>query len=361
MDNTKVIITGGCGFIGHHFVEHFLRNTTWDIIVLDKLTYASNGFDRLRDIEAFNDQRVKVFTVDLAQGIEPDLIAEMGPVSYILHLAAETHVDNSIENPKVFVMANVVGTCGILEYAKSHMRCYPNQLKALQYFSTDEVFGPALMPGQWVKENEGAYENGDSLSLRYLYQEWNRYNCTNPYSATKAGGEELALAYANTYKVPLFITHTMNCIGERQHAEKFIPTVIRKVMSGDEVLIHSDAKKTNSGRRSYIHSRNVASGVHTLLFKHVNREKYNIVGEQEIDNLGLAQLISDIIGKPLKYALVDFHSSRPGHDLRYGLCGRKMERLGWRPPVEFTRSLEKTVLWTLDHPRWFQLGKKADD
>jgi len=347
-----VVITGGCGFIGHHFVEHFLRCTPWDIVVLDKLTYASNGFERLRDIEAYNDKRVRVFTVDLSIGIERDLALEIGPVDYILHLAAETHVDRSILDPQSFVRANVLGTYGILEYAKMHNQRYPNRLRAVQYFSTDEVFGPALMPGQWVKENDEAKENGDSLSLRYLYQEWNRYNSTNPYSATKAGGEELSLAYANTYGIPLFITHTMNCFGERQHPEKFIPLVIRKVLAGEEVLIHSDKQKTSSGRRSYIHCRNVASGVHTLLAKFSQREKYNIVGEQEIDNLGLAKLIADIIGKPLHYNLVDFHSSRPGHDLRYGLCGRKMERLGWRPPIEFQHSLEKTVLWTLDHPKW---------
>jgi len=345
----KVLITGGCGFIGHHFVEHFLKNTQWKIIVLDKLTYAASGFDRLRDIEAFSNERVKVFTADLSQGVEDGIKTEIGPVDYIMHLAAETHVDRSIESPKEFVTANVMGSWGVLEFARWQMAKYGGRLKALQYFGTDEVFGPAYMPED---ASRWACTIRDTLQLRGVYEEWDRYNSTNPYSATKAGGEELALAYANTYKVPLFVTHTMNCFGERQHPEKYIPMVIRKVLQGEEVTVHGNEDGSRSGSRFYIHCRNVASASHFLLERGKRREKYNIVGEQEVSNLELARLIADILGKPLKYRMVDFHSSRPGHDLRYGLDGGKMERLGWRPPMKFVSSLMSTVKWTLDHPRW---------
>ena len=224
----KILITGGCGFIGHHVVEHFLKTTKWEIVIFDKLTYAASGFDRVRDIKAFDDKRVTFFTTDLTRSIPHGVIQETKDVDYILHLAAETHVDNSINDPEPFVMSNVIGTMHMLEYAKKL-----DDLRGFNYFSTDEVFGPAP---------EGVN-----------YKEWDRYDSTNPYSATKAGGEELCLAYANTYKVPVFITHGMNCFGERQHPEKFIPLVIKKILADEVVSIHADDTKTIPGSRFYIH------------------------------------------------------------------------------------------------------------
>jgi len=329
----KILITGGAGFIGHHVVEHFLKNTKWEIVIFDKLTYASSGFDRVRDIKAFDDKRVTFFTTDLTRPIPPGVIQETKDVDYILHLAAETHVDNSIDDPEPFVMSNVVGTMHMLNYAKEL-----EDLRGFNYFSTDEVFGPAPKGVD--------------------YKEWDRYNSTNPYAATKAGGEELALAYSNTYRIPVFITHGMNCFGERQHPEKFIPKVIRKVLNGEVVTIHSDATKTIPGSRFYIHCRNVAHALHFLLDRFQFREKYNIVGEKEVTNLKLALLIADILEKPLEYELVDFHSSRPGHDLRYALDGSKMENMGWDLPVDFERSLERTVKWyfkSKENKRWLYL------
>lgn len=323
----RILITGGCGFIGHHVVEHFLKNTKWEIVILDKLTYAASGFDRVRDIKAFDDKRVTFFTTDLTQPIPPGVYQETKNVDYILHLAAETHVDNSITDPEPFVMSNVVGTMHMLDYAKKL-----KNLKGFNYFSTDEVFGPAP---------EGVN-----------YKEWDRYDSSNPYAATKAGGEELVLAYANTYKIPVFITHGMNCFGERQHPEKFIPIIIRKVLAGETVTIHADSTATKPGSRFYIHCRNVAHALHFLLDKFILRDKYNIVGEKEVTNLELAQLIAEILEKPLNYELVDFHSSRPGHDLRYALDGSKMADMGWEPPIHFEDSLEKTVLWTLENEKW---------
>jgi dTDP-glucose 4,6-dehydratase len=282
------MVTGGCGFIGHHFVEHLLKHTDWRIAVLDKLSYASSGFDRLRDIEAFDDSRVTVFSADLTLPLPDGLIQELGPVHYIVHMAAETHVDKSIVDPEPFVMSNVVGTMRILDYARK-----ATALKKMVYFSTDEVFGPAP---------------GDTR-----YEEWARYNSSNPYAATKAGGEELCLAYANTYKTPVLISHTMNVFGERQHAEKFIPLCIRKVMQDEVVFIHANREKTKAGSRFWIHARNTASAIMFLLKHGQVRDKYNVVGEKEVDNLEIAQFIAGVVGKPLRYEMVDFHSSRPGH------------------------------------------------
>lgn len=327
----RALITGGCGFIGSHLIEHILKNTDWELIVLDRLNYASTGFDRLRDIKAYDDHRVRIFTHDMTQPIVDGLAQEIGQVDFIIHLAAETHVDNSITNPRPFVMSNVLGTMEMLEFARTQ-----KHLKFFVYFSTDEVFGPA--------------PNG------VFYNEWDRYNSTNPYSATKAGGEELALAWANTFQVPVLITHTMNNFGERQHPEKFIPSTIRKIMHGETVLIHSNADKTVPGSRFYIHARNVADAIMFLLEQKTGwRDKFNIVGEREVNNLEMAQFIANILGRELKYELVDFHSSRPGHDLRYALNGHKMSRLGWKMPVDFENSLSKTIQWSVANPTWLGL------
>lgn len=323
----NILITGGCGFIGHHIVEHILKNTNWNIFILDKLSYASEGLNRLRDIKAFDEERVFIFSSDLCLPISEGILQETIDINYILHLAAETHVDNSINDPVSFAKSNVLGTTYLLDYARK----LPN-LKAFVYFSTDEVFGPAP---------EGIF-----------YKEWDRYNCTNPYSASKAGGEEMALAFANTYKIPLFITHTMNVFGERQNKEKFIPLCIQKILNNETITIHSNKSQTKAGSRFYIHARNVASAILFLLTRFQQREKYNIMGEKEISNLDLAQTIADIIGKPLKYTMVDFHSSRPGHDLRYALDGTRMKELGWTPNINVKESLEKVVIWTLENKKW---------
>jgi dTDP-glucose 4,6-dehydratase len=322
----KILLTGGCGFVGHHHIEHFLKTTDWDIITFDKLTYAASGLDRVRDINAFDDKRVNFYALDFTRELSEGVVKECKDVDYILHMGAETHVDNSIDDPKPFVYSNVVGTYNMLEFAR---QC--NNLKAFVYFSTDEVFGPA---------------SGKD------YKEWDRYNCTNPYSATKAGGEELCLAYMNTYKLPGFITHCMNIFGERQHPEKYIPKCIRKIEKGETVTIHGTPDKTKSGSRFYIHARNVANAVDFLLKNFEQRDKYNIVGEQEITNLDLAQAIADIMGKELKYEIVDFHSSRPGHDLRYALDGTKMRKMGWETPMTIKESLKSTVEWTIKNRQW---------
>ena len=172
-----IIVTGGCGFIGHHFVEHLYLHTDWNIIILDKLSYASNGLERLRDTGCLHDKRIKVFTNDLVNPLPEGLKQEIGnSVDYIVHMAAETHVDNSIKDPALFIKNNIDSTFNMLEYARS----LPN-LENFFYFSTDEVFGPAL---------------NDTL-----YEEWDRHKPTNPYSASKSAAEQICIAYENTYKI----------------------------------------------------------------------------------------------------------------------------------------------------------------
>ena len=327
----KLLITGGCGFVGHHAVEHFLKTTDWDIYILDKMTYAASGLDRVRDINAFDSQRVRFFSTDFTRSLSKGMVQECKDVNYILHMGAETHVDNSITDPGTFVYANVVGTLNMLEFAR--LLDHPTFV----YFSTDEVYGPAPKGVE--------------------YKEWDRYNCTNPYSATKAGAEQLTLSYMNTYGLPGFIVNCMNIFGERQHPEKFIPLCIRKVRDDEMVSIHGTPDRKKSGSRFYIHARNVAAAVHWLMDKFEQRQKYNIVGEKELSNLELAQKIAEVMGKELKYEIINFHESRPGHDLRYALDGSKLKEMGYTIPVSIDESLKRTVEWTLKNTKWLEIEK----
>lgn len=330
----NVLITGGAGFIAHHMVDYLITNTDWNIITLDRLDFSGN-LNRLHDLIKDNPERKRVRTVfhDLKAEINPMIAGSIGKVDIIIHLAAGSHVDRSIEFPMEFVMDNVVGTVNIMQFART---C--DNLERFIYFSTDEVFGPA--------------------PLDIKYKEYDRYNSTNPYSASKAGGEEMAVAFHNTYKLPVYITHTMNVFGERQHPEKYIPMCIKKVRDGQTITVHGDSTKTIPGSRHYIHARDVADAIHHIINMsydpNANRlcPKFNIVGKQEINNLELAQIIADCQNKPLNYEMVDFHSSRPGHDLRYALCGDYMRSLGWEPKIELTDRIKQVVDWSLSRPDW---------
>ena len=236
----------------------------------------------------------------------------------------------------------MVGTANILEFARKLNK--NNNLERFIYFSTDEVFGPAPK-GIDYKEND-------------------RYNSTNPYSASKAGGEELAVAYQNTYSLPIYITHTMNVFGERQHPEKFIPMSIKNIKDNKVVSIHSDKSKTIPGSRHYIHAEDVSEAILFLLQKKINNEldyggakcpKFNIVGSEEINNLELAKIIAKSQDKELNYEMVDFHSSRPGHDLRYSLSGEKMKELGWQPSIKLSERIKQVVNWSIKNQKWIEI------
>lgn len=342
----RILITGGLGFLGHHITEHFLRATDAEIVILDKMTYASNGFDRLRDIQAFDDKRVRILGCDIAQPMPEGIAREIGVIDYVIHTAAETHVDNSIVDSLPFIQSNVLGTHHLLWWLRS-----VKFLKRVFLVSTDEVYGPASLDD---KEN--------------AFDEEARFRPANPYAAAKAGGECLAMAYANTYKIPVTIVSTMNLIGERQHFEKMVPKCIRSALLGETMIIHADPSRTRAGTRFYLHCRTYAHALGFLidLDKRNSSEsaevqkqgmplKIHICGEREISNLDLAQFIASIVGKPLKYDLVDFHSSRPGHDLAYRMKDELIRSLGWQRPMNLEQSLEKTVRWYLQNPKWLGL------
>jgi dTDP-glucose 4,6-dehydratase len=321
----RCLITGGAGFIGSHLIEHLYKNTDWEVLTLDRLTYAAS-LDRLAQFKTggeMGDGRVRFHFHDIRASLNPQLLSQLAPVDYIIHCAAESHVENSLKDPLVFVQSNVQGTFNMLEAAQAL------QVKRFVMVSTDEVFGPA--------------------PTGVNYKEEDRFSPSNPYSATKAGAECLAMAWAKSFGLPLVLTRTMNNFGERQHPEKFVPMVMKRVSSGEAVTIHCQriGGATVIGSRKWLHARNHADAI-LFLLKSGELGAFHIAGD-ELSNLEMADRIAYMMGRKMNYQLVDFHSSRPGHDLRYSLDDSKIRKLGWKPPLNLNESLEKTIVWTKEH------------
>jgi dTDP-glucose 4,6-dehydratase len=348
-----ILITGAGGFVGHHFLEHVLSATDWNVIVTDSFRHKGRT-DRIAQVlDGDPDEfhvpwraRVEVITHDLCAPFSAQQVRDLqaAGISYIAAFASESHVDRSIHDPVPFIRNNTEITFTTLELAR---RLRP---EALVWVSTDEVYGPVA---------------ADDLKG---HPEWDAILPSNPYAASKAAQEALVTSYWRTYGLPAVIVNCMNMIGERQDLEKFIPMTISRVYAGEEVTIHGTTG--NIGTRHYLHARNLADAVVFLLERrqtpalfhsHVpdydvhsadRPDRYNVASPDRIDNLTLARLIADDIGRPLRYRLEDFHSTRPGHDPHYGLDPSKLVSLGWKMPVPFRESLRKTVKWTLAHPEW---------
>jgi dTDP-glucose 4,6-dehydratase len=366
---TRILITGASGFAGHHCLEHVLAETDWDVIATasfrhrgtcDRIVQVLRG-DRRLDMPGISRiswaARTTVLTHDLTAPFSPQeagVIAGEDGLDYLIGMASMSHVDTSITDPVTFCENNLAVALNTLELARQL------RPKAVVMISTDEVYGPCP-PG-------------------YGHREWSPILPSNPYAASKAAQEAVAVSYWRTYGVPVIITNTMNLVGERQHAEKFVPKVLRAVLAGEEAVIHGSPG--HIGSRHYLHARNMAGAVLFLLREtqpaafpaHVaasqrsaayrrwqlggpreladRPDRYNIASADRIDNLQLAQWIADAAGMPLRYRLEDFHRTRPGHDPHYGLDPGKITALGWKPPVPFRESLIRTVHWTMRNPEW---------
>lgn len=329
----KILLTGASGFAGSHILEHFMVNTDWKVVCIASWKHKGTP-ERILESEYYDPKRIEVITHDLVSPITDQTIYRIGEVDYIVNIASESHVDRSIEDPVPFVKNNVDLVLNMLELARKI------QPKKFIQFSTDEVYGVAP----------------DGVD----HSEWSPIIPSNPYSASKAAQEAIAISYWRTYDVPIVITNTMNLFGERQDAEKYIAQLIRKIENRETVTVHGS--KDYIGSRYYLHARNMADAVLFILNKidpvsyddgdHTVPERFNIVGDVELNNLELAQTVAGLIGKELNYKLTDFHATRPGHDRRYALDGSKLKNKGWTAPLSFEQSLKSTINWTLSNRQW---------
>lgn len=339
----KILITGGSGFIGHQAVKKFLEHTDYEILILDRLSYAGN-LNRLSEVflevGEENRSRVEFVYYDLKAPFNDDILKKFKDVNKIIHIGASSHVTRSIENPSVFVQDNIIGTFNLLEASRKL-----SNLELFYYFSTDEVFGPSEEDTK--------------------FNEWDRYNSKNPYSATKAAGEELTIAYSNTYSIPSLISHCCNVYGQRQHHEKFIPNSIKKILSNENIIVHTD-ENNNPGSRYYIHNEDLAESIIFLVTNHVSVRnesikmfgkepaKINITGESLITNLEVVEMIGDNLQMEFNYSLQNKDSSRPGHDVKYGLDNHLIKSIGGHFDREFSKGLENVVSWYTRNKSWIQ-------
>lgn len=342
MENKKrVLLTGIGGSIAVHFLAHIMHNTDWDIVGIDSFRH-KGWTDRVKEMFDHHPDwalRTKIFTHDLTAPFSPLLKDKIGHIDYIISMASLSDVEASIQNPVPFIENNINLTLNLLEYAREI------KPEVFVQISTDEVYG--------------------AVSSKHddLRREWDAIVPSNPYAASKACQEAIAISYWRTYGVPVIITNTMNNFGEMQQSSKF-PAMLQKwIAAGKKVIIHG--RPGEIGSRSYIHSRNFADAVLFILkncppHMHVANsadkpDRYNIAGDKQLDNLELAQTISTLMGiEELDYELVDTHTQRPGHDPHYGLDSTKLKDLGWKQPLTFEESLKNTIEWQASHPDWMK-------
>ena len=305
-ESTHVLLTGGAGFIGSHLADLLLARPEVRLTVLDKLTYAGS-MENLAQHEG--DERFRFVQGDVANA---DVVLPLvDEADRVVHAAAESFVDRSIADSRVFVETNVLGTQVVLEACRRAER-------PVLYVSTDEVYGSV---------RDGAFTEDDPPLPN------------SPYAATKAGGDLLCRAYRVTYGLPVTVVRGTNAYGPRQHAEKAIPTFVLAALSGRPLPVYGDG----SNRRQWLHVRDFARGVLAVLDGGEDGAVYNIGGGHEVSNLELAEAICDLAGA--HRSLVSFVPDRPGHDFRYDLAWDRLRALGWKPEVGFEEGLAETVAW----------------
>lgn len=332
----KILFTGHGGFVGHHCLQYWLGNTDWEFVCID--SFRHKGTCRRVVEVGGDDPRVKTFRHDLGAPIDPQLANLIGEPTTIINMASDSAVERSVSDPTACMRNNYELMINMLEYARK----LPS-LKMFIHISTDEVYGETPTNGG--------------------HHEWSPIVPSNPYAASKAAQEALAIAYWRTYNMPIVIVNIMNIIGERQDPEKFLPKIIQKVAKGEKMPIYADSEN-NIGSRVYLDAKNVADALRFVAelkpntykdkfgSENVRPDRYNICGEDELNNLEMAQMVAKIMGKELNYELVPSESARPGYDRRYMLDGTKLRWLGWKAPFTLRQSLDRIVNWTLSNPHW---------
>ena len=339
--NFKILITGGAGFIGSAVVRRIINQLNYDVVNLDKLTYAGN-LDSLSDVGTA--QRYCHEQVDICDGQELARVFKEHKPTCVMHLAAESHVDRSIDGPSDFIDTNIVGTFNLLEATRSYYDSLDEDNKKkfrFHHISTDEVYG----------DLEGTDD---------LFNEETTYSPSSPYSASKAASDHLVRAWGRTYGLPVIITNCSNNYGPYHFPEKLIPHVILNAIHGKPLPIYGDGSQI----RDWLYVEDHAKALIKVVTEGEIGETYNIGGHNEKNNLEVVETICDLLEelateKPAGVSnyrdLITFVNDRPGHDVRYAIDASKIEReLGWIPEETFETGLRKTVQWYLDNSDWWE-------
>ena len=312
----RILVTGGAGFMGSNFINLMVRKyPEHEIINYDKLTYAGD----LRNLEEIKDSKNYSFVKGDVCNFS-FLVKFLKDIDCVVHLAAESHVDNSIGNSLIFTMSNTYGTHVLLEAARL------NNIKKFVHVSTDEVYGDI---------EKGSFKEDSSL------------NPNNPYSASKAGAEMIARSYSKTYKMPLIIVRSNNVFGPYQYPEKIIPKFATNLIMNKKIPIHGKG----SNVRTYIYTKDFSNALETVFNKGKTGEIYNVGTSDEISNLDLAELLLKEMGKDESY--IEYVKDRPFNDKRYSIETKKIISLGWKQKYEFKESLKNTIKWYSNNKKWW--------
>ena len=354
----SILITGGAGFIGSHVVRLFVNKyPDYSIVNLDKLTYAGN-LANLKDIE--DKPNYTFVKADIADLDEMRRIIREHRIDGIIHLAAESHVDRSIKDPFTFARTNVMGTLSLLQAAKEYWDTLPERYdgKLFYHISTDEVYGalelthpegtPAPFSTKASAEQHEAYGTG-------FFVETGNYMPHSPYSASKASSDHFVRAYHDTYGMPTLVTNCSNNYGPYQFPEKLIPLFINNIRHGRPLPVYGKGENV----RDWLYVEDHARAIDLIFHKGRVAETYNIGGFNEWKNIDLIKVVirtvDRMLGNPEGHSdrLITFVTDRAGHDMRYAIDSRKLQReLGWEPSLQFEEGIERTVRWYLDNQDW---------